>query len=87
MARRDVTPRSLPAGEWRDLAKQFVASGGRLAGTGSGHIAWYCPQGIVFSAVSPSDHRAIHNIRAELRRKGWTVGDSTGQHRTVANGT
>ena len=43
--------------------------------TGSGHLRWKPPNGgnIYFSALTPSDRRAIRQIRSELRRRGLKV--------------
>jgi hypothetical protein len=36
------------------------------------HVKWIPPDGVdpVFSGSTPSDHRAMRNIRAKLRRRG-----------------
>lgn len=42
--------------------------------TGSQHLRWQSPTGaFVFSGNTVSDHRAVHNIRARLRRAGLDV--------------
>jgi hypothetical protein len=38
--------------------------------TNGGHIKFLCPGGVVFAASTPSDCRAVKNIRTMLRRKG-----------------
>ena len=40
----------------------------------NGHLKWTAPNGYVyFSARTPSDHRALKNIRASLVRHGGLV--------------
>lgn len=56
---------------WRALARAAAAQGWTVRVCGSGHLAWYAPDGaIVVSAASPSDHRARRNHEARLRRAG-----------------
>jgi hypothetical protein len=38
--------------------------------TGSGHLKVRTPGGMVFMPKTPSDHRAVLNVRRKLRRKG-----------------
>jgi hypothetical protein len=57
----------------RALARQARGQGWRLALCGSGHLAWRSPAGaLVISSGSRSDWRALHKLRAELRRHGLT---------------
>lgn len=57
--------------EWRDLIAEATRQGWQIELTGSNHLRWRSPEGKpVFSASTPSDHRAIKNIRSMLRRNG-----------------
>ena len=58
--------RSAHARELRDLARQYGAS---LAVTRRCHYRLDLPNGrVVFAPGTPSDWRAVRNLRAELRR-------------------
>lgn len=51
------------------VIKELVAEGWKKACTGSGHIKLTPPKGKpIFIASTPSDHRAIHNILALIKR-------------------
>ncbi len=57
----------------KDLApiiRAARAQGIRVEKTRGGHIAFYTPKGVYFTASSPSDWRAVRNIIAHLRRRG-----------------
>ena len=61
----------------RDL-KQVIAAceraGWVVTKTGGGHWRFRAPQGVlVFTGSTPSDPRAIANLRARLRREGAPV--------------
>lgn len=55
----------------RDLAEEYTREGWTLEETGGGKIKWIPPGGdarhVVFTAKSARDHRAIDNIRRDLR--------------------
>ena len=60
--------------EWHVLVDAAQAAGWSVAKTRGNHVKWASPTGaVVFSASTPSDRRAIHNIRAMLRRKGLQI--------------
>lgn len=55
----------------KELMRHARAQGWRTEPTRSGHVKWLPPEGpFVISAGSPSDPRAIANLRADLRRHG-----------------
>lgn len=53
---------------WRDLAKQFTEAGGVITITSGNHLRWSLGQGVVISALTPSDHRAIKNTTSRINR-------------------
>lgn len=55
-----------------DIMAEVQRQGWRVVRDGGGHYKFYSPCGkhIVVVAVSPSDHRAVKNIRARFRRAG-----------------
>lgn len=61
--------------ELKPLMKAAKAAGWNVETTRNGRIKWTGPQGGLpyFSASTPSDRRAIHNIVADLRKRGLTV--------------
>lgn len=60
--------------DFRPLAKAARKQGWTLATRGSGHISWTAPSGFVhYSESTPSDVRAVRNLRAALRRGGLVV--------------
>lgn len=68
-----LRPSALPK-VWREIAEKAVAQGWSIALTGSDHIRWVSPSGvIVTSSQTPSDHRSIKNTRAELARIGLKI--------------
>jgi len=68
-----LRPAALPR-VWRELAEKAVAQGWSINLTGSDHIRWVSPSGvIVTSSQTPSDHRSFKNTRAELARRGLKV--------------
>lgn len=68
-----LRPTALP-GVWRELAERAVSQGWSINLTGSDHIRWVSPSGVVvISSQTPSDHRSFKNTRAELARKGLKV--------------
>jgi predicted RNA binding protein YcfA (HicA-like mRNA interferase family) len=55
------------------LKRKAEKQGWTVEVTNGGHRRWTSPQGEkVFSALTPSDHRAIKNIIKELARRGYT---------------
>ena len=58
--------------DFRQLIKQAEEQGWVVTTTNGGHLRWTGPTGrVVFSAFSPSDHRALKNIEKELRVGGF----------------
>ena len=56
-------------------ARQSCGQGWRIARCTRGHLAWHSPAGAVaVSSGSPNDWRAIHKLRADLRRHGLALG-------------
>ncbi len=57
--------------EVRKLVRLLVKQGIRVERARNGHLDVYCPDGQrVQLSFSPSDHRAIRNTKANLRRHG-----------------
>lgn len=57
--------------EYRDLIEIAEAQGWIVTMRRSRHLKWTAPDGwSYFSASTPSDHRAIKNLRAALVRHG-----------------
>lgn len=58
--------------EMKQLRKLAVEQGWRVEYTKGGHLKWFPPVGTEFvvSSSTPSDYRAIKNLRAMLRRHG-----------------
>lgn len=53
-------------------AHAAAAQGWKIELTQGNHVRWTSPSGrVIFSAASPSDHRAIRNTVAMLRREGF----------------
>lgn len=51
-----------------------MQAGWRLIVTNGGHLKWAAPNGeVVFSSRTPSDRRAVMNLRADLRRRGLVL--------------
>lgn len=59
----------------RELIKMAEAQGFKVLGGGGGrHVQIGCPNGhIITISSTPSDKRAIQNIRGDLRRNGLRV--------------
>lgn len=57
------------------LQTEYENAGWTIRRTGGGHLRWTGPngEGPVFTASTPSDHRAIQNIKATLRRATRTT--------------
>jgi hypothetical protein len=61
------------------LIRLAIAQGWSVVQRRNAHLKWIAPTGFVyFSAFTPSDNRAIKNIRADLKRAGLRVDDSPG---------
>lgn len=56
--------------EYDELINELRRAGATVTRAGSGHWKISMNGITVIAAKSPSDHRAIHNLRAELRRSG-----------------
>lgn len=54
------------------LIKEAKGQGWRVEFTKSCHLRWSSPTGgFFFSSSTPSDHRAVQNIRRDLRLNGF----------------
>lgn len=62
--------------ELNDMFKKLLDQGWRVVQTPNNHFKCYPPGGgpFVTTAGTPSDYRAIKNIRARLRRAGALLG-------------
>ena len=59
---------------YRTLARAAREARWKITRHGSGHLRWQSPAGVVVTtAATPSDHRAVLNDRARLRRAGLTL--------------
>lgn len=59
---------------FRILARHAEAAGWSIELTRNNHLRWRSPDGaVVFSALSPSDRRAVRNVEKELRRAGLSI--------------
>lgn len=55
----------------RTLRKRALAQGWRIEPTRNGHERWLSPSGgTAVISGTPSDHRALLNARADLKRAG-----------------
>lgn len=62
--------------EIQELVKEAKHQGWTVELTKSVHYKWISPLGaFVFTASTPSDNRAIKNIKRELRAKGMVFVD------------
>jgi hypothetical protein len=56
----------------KQLMKTAKKQGWEIKVTGGGHLKWISPEsGFVFSALTPSDRRAIQNIVHQLKIRGF----------------
>jgi hypothetical protein len=57
------------------LIKIAIEAGWRVERTKSGHYKWLSPNSIDFfySSSTPSDNRALENLKQDLRRRGLDV--------------
>lgn len=66
IATHDITHREL-----RKIARLAMAQGWAIYKRNNGHLAWESPQGgTVYTAATPSDHRAVGKIISNLRKYG-----------------
>ena len=54
----------------RELLEAAVEAGARVEWTRNNHLRIRCPKGVVHTGSTPSCHRGILNLRAQLRRAG-----------------
>lgn len=59
----------------RKLVREMEKQGWTVEHMNSDHLRWYPPDGRdpVFSGSTPSDWRALRNIKAKLRRRGADI--------------
>lgn len=58
--------------EVKQLIDQAECQGWNVVPTKKGHYKWLSPLGaFFFSASTPSDHRALLNIKRDLKRHGF----------------
>ena len=58
----------------RPLVEAALGAGWEVTKTGSGHLRFKSPTGaLVFTGSTPSDHRAVENVRALLRNAGLAL--------------
>jgi hypothetical protein len=58
--------------ELNHLIKEAECQGWSILKTAKGHYKWLSPIGnFFFSASTPSDHRALKNIKQDLARRGF----------------
>lgn len=58
----------------QELKKQAECQGWVVEPTRKGHYRWVSPNGVFFfSASTPSDHRAVLNIKRDLKNNGFIV--------------
>jgi hypothetical protein len=65
-------PRPGPNKEIKKLIDIALAQGWTVTYTGGCHLRWCPPSGkqTVYSATTPTDRRALKNMKARLRRSG-----------------
>jgi len=60
--------------DMRALVRIAEQSGWLVRRTKRGHYQWLPPQGrVIVTAGTPSDHRAMSNIKSMLRKEGLCV--------------
>lgn len=58
--------------ELAKIAKEAEAQGWTITLTNGGHFKWMSPEGgFMFTSQTPSDVRAFHRIRSDLRKLGF----------------
>jgi len=54
------------------LIKRAKKQGWEVVLSNGSHLKWYSPNGkFFFSGSTPSDHRALSNVRRDLRNNGF----------------
>jgi hypothetical protein len=62
------------AKDFQELAEIAASQGWRIEQRKNAHLSWISPQGLkVFSSFTPSDKRAVKNLRRDLKRYGLKV--------------
>lgn len=60
--------------DFKDMIKAAEKAGWTVERTRGGHLRWKSPKGpVVFSASTPSDHRAVKNHVSEMRKAGLNL--------------
>lgn len=60
--------------EFRELREIAEGQGWVVTIRNNGHLAWTSPSGAkVYTSATPSDHRAVQNIKRDLRKYGLKV--------------
>lgn len=62
-------------GEMRRIRDAATAAGWTVATSGGNHLRWTPPDGgaCVFTSATPSDRRALQNMRRDFRRYGLDI--------------
>jgi hypothetical protein len=64
------------ASELNSLKKLAEAQEWKIVVSNGGHLKWMSPTGkVVFTSITPSDHRALSNIRRDLKSAGLIIFD------------
>jgi len=64
--------RSVPR-DMRPFAQSAIRNGWEITQTSRCHYRWTSPQGaVVVTSGTPGSHRAVRNVRAQLRALGLT---------------
>lgn len=62
------------ASEITTLIKVAEAQKWKVVVSNGGHLKWVSPVGkVVFTSISPSDHRALNNMRRDLKSAGLII--------------
>ena len=57
--------------DYKELMRIAIGQGWRVEQTRGNHVRWIAPDGsVTFTGLTNSDHRALLNHRARLRRMG-----------------
>lgn len=60
--------------DFKRLIKDAEKAGWTVEQSRGGHLKWKAPTGkVIFSASTPSDHRAIKNHVSLMRREGYAA--------------
>lgn len=55
--------------ELKQLREEAEDRGWKITKTNGGHLKWTAPKGgFIYTALTPSDRRAVKNIRAMMKR-------------------